>query len=109
MYEKYWRIFFLKITNEKEALYKSIQDEIQTNHLSIRKACLMHGINDTSAYRHWVKKQEESKDGIQVITLKAKPEIVKRKIHTNLGGVSFDLEYSNLDELVSIFRAFKNV
>lgn len=101
--------FFMKITNEKEMLYKSIQEKIQTNHLSIRKACLMHGMNDSSAYRHWVKKQEEAKEGVQVITLKAKPEIVKRKIHTNLGGVSFDLEYSDQDELVSILRAFKNV
>lgn len=108
MYEKYWRLFFMKITNEKEMLYKSIQEKIQTNHLSIRKACLMHGMNDTSAYRHWVKKQEV-KERIQVITLKAEPEIVKRKIHTNLGEVSFDLEYSDQDELVSILRAFKNV
>ena len=108
MYEKYWRLIFMKITNEKEMLYKSIQEKIQTNHLSIRKACLMHGMNDTSAYRHWVKKQEV-KERIQVITLKAEPEIVKRKIHTNLGGVSFDLEYSDQDELVSILRAFKNV
>ena len=98
----------MKITNEKEMLYKSIQEKIQTNHLSIRKACLMHGMNDTSAYRHWVKKQEV-KERIQVITLKAEPEIVKRKIHTNLGEVSFDLEYSDQDELVSILRAFKNV
>ena len=98
----------MKITNEKEILYKSIQEKIQTNHLSIRKACLMHGMNDTSAYRRWVKKQEV-KERIQVITLKAEPEIVKRKIHTNLGEVSFDLEYSDQDELVSILRAFKNV
>lgn len=103
MYEKYWRLFFMKITNEKEMLYKSIQEKIQTNHLSIRKACLMHGMNDTSAYRHWVKKQEVKE------TLKAELEIVKRKIHTNLGGVSFVLEYSDQDELVSILRAFKNV
>lgn len=99
----------MKISYEKEMLYKSIQEEIQTNHLSIRKACLTHGMNDTSAYRHWVKRQEEAKEGIQVITLKAEPEIIKRKIHTKLAGVSFDLEYSDQDELVAILRAFKNV
>ncbi len=47
----------MKISYKKEMLYKSVQEKIQTNHLSIRKACLTHGMNDTSAYRHWVKKQ----------------------------------------------------
>lgn len=97
------------ISEEKERLYKTIQEEIATTNSSIRRVCMLHGMNDSKAYRRWLSKQKETEDA-KVITLKPKNEVYEKKnIHTKLGEVSFDIEYSNQDELVSILRAFKNV
>lgn len=67
------------ISEEKERLYKTIQEEIATTNSSIRRVCMLHGMNDSKAYRRWLSKQKETEDA-KVITLKPKNEVYEKRI-----------------------------
>ena len=47
------------ISEEKEKFYKTIQEEIATTNSSIRRVCMLNGMSDFKAYRHWLSKQKE--------------------------------------------------